>query len=333
MYESDGREQSYRMQSYGMTSRYHTYGQQLGWHALFLVAGRLLKECPVTDDSFYDDPWPVWLNEHLLTRQDGLWLSDGMDRTPLEINVNLLEKGKDGLVVTGNKSKILQLAGLDAGTGKMLVVEGSWRSNDGIKVNIASALVTPRRAKALAKLLIEEEPMIVWLPAYEEYEDDQEYVRNNKSGNVPWIVCPAEEAKLDKDDPLGATCAIRRPRLAREFASTFSLRTNDPFKRVWKNVNGQPLARAEAWGYENKYSDEEGLRSGVRLLCSSRLLKDVLSTYNADLLLLITLQRYEKASGLRGSRFTHTVAVVRVKKTLDVEFYKGRINYLHKPLY
>jgi hypothetical protein len=58
MYDSGGREQSYRIRSGGMTSSYHTYGEQLGWHALFLAAGRLLKECPVTDDSYYDDPWP-----------------------------------------------------------------------------------------------------------------------------------------------------------------------------------------------------------------------------------------------------------------------------------
>jgi hypothetical protein len=29
-----------------MNSSYHTYGQQLGWHALFLVAGRLMRKYP-----------------------------------------------------------------------------------------------------------------------------------------------------------------------------------------------------------------------------------------------------------------------------------------------
>jgi hypothetical protein len=101
-----------------------------------------------------------------------------MDKTPLEVTVNLLEKGKDGLVVTGQKSRILKLAGLDSGVGEEIIVEGSWHSNDGIKVDITSALVSHRRSRTLAKRLIEEEPMIVWLPIYNGYEDNQEYVRD-----------------------------------------------------------------------------------------------------------------------------------------------------------
>jgi hypothetical protein len=222
---------------------------------------------------------------------------------------------------------------LDArAAGKDIVVGGSWCSTDGIKVKIASALVSPRKARALAKRLIEEEPMIVWLPTYDEYAEEPEYLRNEKSGYVPWIVYPSGEARLDEGDLLGATCAVRRPRLARKYASAFSLRMDDPFGRVWKNSRGRLLARSEVWGYENKYSDE-GPGSGVRLLCSSQLLKDILNRHDADLLLLITLQRYEKGARFRDSRYTHTVAVVRVKKTLDVEYYKGRINYLHKPRY
>ena len=275
-------------------------------------------------------------NRYLLTRKDGLWLSDGMDRTPLEVTVTLLEKGKDDLVVTGDKDRILKLVGLDAPAGREIVVEGSWRSTDRIQVDIASALVAPRKARALAKRLTEEEPILVWLPAYEayydEYEDDPEYLINKKSGCIPWIVCPSGEARLDEHDPLGAMCALRRPRFAGKFSSAFSLRTADPFGRVWKNSCGRILARSEAWGYENKYSYESS-GSGIRLVCSRTLLQDILIMNDSDLLILIKLQRYEKRSGFRDSRYTHTVAVVRVKKTLDVEYYKGRINYLYKPRY
>lgn len=171
--------------------------------------------------------------------------------------------------------------------------------------------------------------MIVWLPAYDEYENDQEHLRNGKSDYVSWIVCPSAEAGLDEDDPLGSVYAMRRLRIAKKFASAFSLQTHDPFGRFWGNSRGKLLAQSEAWGYENKYSDE-GSVSGVRLLCSSKLLKDILNASNADLLLLIRLQRYEERSGSEGSRFTHTIAVARIKKTLDIEYYKGQVNHLHK---
>ena len=85
MYESGAREPRYAHMSNGITTRYHGYGQQLGWHALFLAAGKLLVRVPVTDDWWYEaDPWGEWFGRYVLTRDDGLWLSDGTDRKPLD---------------------------------------------------------------------------------------------------------------------------------------------------------------------------------------------------------------------------------------------------------
>ena len=331
MYETGGREVSRKNRLGGMTSRYHSYGQQLGWHSLFLVAGQLLRQYPVTDDWCCDDPWTEWLNRSLLTRKDGLWLSDGMNRSPLGTKLNLLEKGEDGLIVTGDKTNILNLVGIGSGLGKEVVVEGNWNSPDNIKVHISSALVAPRKAKALAKQMIQEEPFSVWLPTCNEYEGEEEYL-NNKKDYVPWIVCPSSEGRLDEDDPLGSICALRRPHFAENIVKTFSLETDDPFRRIWKNSSGKPMAHSDAWGYENKYEDEASY-SGTRLMCSGELLRDVLTTRNADLLVLVKLQRYEKGIGNRDSRFSHTVAVVRIKKTLDFKFYRGAVNKIHQTRY
>ena len=72
---------------------------------------------------------------------------------------------------------------------------------------------------------------------------------------------------------------------------------------------------------------------GVRLVCSNQFLSDVLAKRNTDLLVLVKLQRYEKGIGSRDSRFSHTIAVVCIKKTLDFEFYKGVVNKLHQTRY
>jgi len=330
MYDRGGREVSRSNRLGGMTSKYHFYGQQLGWHALFLVAGRLLQQYPVTADRYYDDPWSEWLNRNLLTRKDGLWLSDGMDRPSLGVKVNLLEKGEDGLVIIGSKTKILSLAGIDSAFGQEIVVEGAWSSPDNINVHISSALVAHRKAKACARQIILKEPFHVWLPTFDEYEDV--HLRSDKKDYLPWIVCPSMEGRLDEDDPLGAICAERRPRFAENIIADFSLATTDPFGRIWKNSSGKLMAHSDAWGYENKYEDEASY-SGVRLMCSRDLLRDVLTPRNSDLLVLIKLQRYEKGIGSWESRFSHTVAVARIMKTLDFEFYKGAVNKIHQTRY
>jgi hypothetical protein len=328
MHDSGGRKGSRSEDMSGMTSSYHSYGQQLAWHALFLTAGRLLAQYPVTDDSYADEPWAEWLNTKLITRQDGLWLSDGIDRPPLDTKINLLEKGEDGLVITGDKAKILSLIAVDSALQREIVVEGKWSSPDKIKVHISSALVAPGNAKSLARALILEKPFSAWLPTYNEYENEDEYLSNNEKDYIPWIVCPSWEARLDEDDPLGARCAMVRPHFAENVVTTFSLVTDDPFSRIWKNSAGKTMAHSDAWGCENEYEDEASY-SGVRLMCSRELLRDVLTTQNVDLLVLVKLKRYENRIGIANSRFSHTVAVVHIMRTLDFEYFEGAINTVH----
>jgi len=285
----------------------------------------------VTDDWFYDEPWDEWLGRYLLTRSDGLWLADGVDQAPLDVVDILLEKGDDGLVLTGDKTKLLGLAGLNSGVSDPITVSGFWHSKDQVRVHISSVLVAPRNAARVARGLIDEEPMLVWLPQYVEHNGEGEYCMNQKPECVPWVVSPSVEGNLDEDDPLGSVRAVRRPRIAESFASPLGLWPDDPFARFWVNRRGRILARAEAWGHDDKHGEEPTV-SGVRLLCSRGLLKSVLTRSSSDLVLLVNLQRYEKRYGRHSdSKYSHTIAVVRVSKSLDVKYYKGRINHLYKP--
>ncbi|RJP17957.1 MAG: transcriptional regulator [Candidatus Abyssobacteria bacterium SURF_5] len=328
MYESGGRE-SYNHRFRGITTRYHGYGQQLGWHALFFAAGKLLATAPVTDDWWCkDDPWGEWLGRYLLTRQDGLWLSDGTERVPLDTIEPLLEK-KKGLVVTSDRDTLLRLAGVTTRIGKELVVGGRWFSADGIKVGISSALVAPDKAVRAVRKLIREEPMLVWIPAFHGAEDDLDNSPSEeKKEYTPWIVCPYGEARLDEHDPYGVPCANFRPRLARALSDLCSITSTDPFGRVWRDKRGRSILRAQAWGRENRDSGED-VYPGHRLLCSSSVLKKILNKYDKNLLLLIKLERYEKKYQ-ELSKWTHTIAVVRITKALKLQYFKGRINHLHK---
>ncbi|MCK4580368.1 MAG: hypothetical protein KAU10_03375, partial [Dehalococcoidia bacterium] len=215
--------------------------------------------------------------------------------------------------------------------GKELVVKGRWFSADDIEVHVSSALVSLDRSTHLAKKLTREEPMVVWIPVFNETEGDLGYLRGDKEEYTPWIVCPFGIARLDEHDPYGALSANLRPRLARDYAASFSLISDDPFGRIWHGKRGTPMLRAQTWGREDRDS-ERGPHSGVRLFCTSSALKKILTKYDKELLLLIKLQRYEK--GYRGdSKWTHTIAVVRISKTLDLEYFEGRINHLHESRY
>ena len=155
MYISGGRESYW---SYQGSKTYQSYGEQLGWHGLFIVAGKLLEQYPVVNDSWCDDLWGEWFHRYTLTRNDGFWLSDGTDHTPLEVIDTLFEKKKNELAITGDKSKILKLIRSNGSIGKDIVIEGRWTSSDNIEVDISSTLVSTKRSTYLVKSLLKEEP-------------------------------------------------------------------------------------------------------------------------------------------------------------------------------
>lgn len=329
MYESGGREPQYGRTPHGMITRFHGYGQHLGWHALFLAAGQLLASFPVTYDRWYDNTWDEWLDRYLLARRDGLWLSDGTDRTPLDTREILLESKKKGLAVTGDQSKILSLVAIGgARVGKELVVEGRWFSADHVRVEVTSTLVEPAKAARLARKVVREEPIMAWMPVFHESEDDEHFRHSDKKSYTPWIVCPSSESRLDAHDPYGVSVANNRPRLARDYASLCKLTSNDPFGREWRNNRGTISLRAQAWGRDEEDSDG-GPHPGLRLFCRSAVLKKILTTHDKELLVLVNLQRYEKQFEAEG-RYTNSVAVARVSQSLDVEYFKGRVNHLHR---
>ncbi len=332
MYEGGGRETSHRAQSRGMTSEFHNYGQYLGWHAFLITAGDLFGQYPVTDDSYDDEPWEEFLSKHILTRKDGLWLSDGMDRPPLSTKVNLLEKGAVGLVITGDKDKILGLVELDSTIVEEIVVDGYWKSPDKVKINISSSLVVPGKAQGLAKTLIMEEPFSVWLPKYTQYEDEGEYQSSDKKDYIPWLTRPSTVDGLDKNDPLGVSIATNRPRFADGIVNTFSLVSDDPFCRIWKNSAQEPVAHSEAWGFENQHDDERS-NNGVRLVCSGEFLNEILTKQDKDLLILVDIERYEKGFGRDVSKYSHTIAVVHINQSQQIHYYPGAVNRIHEMKY
>jgi hypothetical protein len=332
MYEDGGRERPGRRTSYGMTMRDHTYGEQIGWHAFLRTAGRLLTTVPVTKDQWEDDPWREWLRRYSLTHPEGWWLSDGTDRKPLDTAVFLLRRVKEKLVLTGDKQELLALARLGERVKNELVVEGDWYSADGVAVAVSSALVPPSKAATFARSVLREDPMIAWLPSLFASEEDDEYERSEKKEYTPWTVLLDTSAKLDEYDPYGVPQAASRPRLGRDFLSSCSLVTDDSFARFWHDKRGKVQLRAEVWGRKDD-DREDGPHPGTRLFCSASSLKKVLKKFNKELLVLIRLRRYEKEGYRSERKYTHTVAVARINQSLDVEYFKGRVNHLHKARY
>jgi len=310
----------------GMTATYHRYGQQIGWHAFYLMAGDCLASYPIvkrpSDDN---DPWGEWFGRELLTRNDGFWLADGVDRAPLDSHVILCEKDEKGLVITGDRVKLLSLLNLGASIGNELVVAGDWRSVDGVDIRITSALAPSSKAKLLATQLSHEDPFLTWLPLAEGYDDGSEIIHSERKPYKPWIVFDYIDPRLDATDAMGATAAVRRYRFTKEINGIISLSSQDPFGRTWVDSSCQTVMRSEAWNcvcLRDRESSEAN-----RMMCRSDFLSNVLMMQDWDLVVLIIIRRNEKGynRSLDG-KYWHTSAVVRIDRSLGFEFYLGAVN-------
>jgi hypothetical protein len=331
MYEDDGRERPYRFRNTYHGDQYHSYGYQLGWHALYSIAGRYVRKHPVVWEPYDDaDPWHEWLSRKLLTRSDGLWLSDGVDLPPVDAQVNLTERGEPSRAITGSSEKLLALLKTDAPELSGIVVAGDWSSNDDISITISSAFAPRNDAERLAKELAQEDPFQAWLPDAEDDDGASFHVNRDNRGFEPWILWGRGETKLDETDPLGVSDANQRHSLSGEIAKQFGLSSHDPFRRNWMDETGKIVVLSEAWRRGTRH-DDSGDAGSRRLALSPKLLRDVLAAKNRELVFLIRLRRYTESSRSSGSEYWHTLATVRLDKGMKFHLYPGVINQLYAP--
>jgi hypothetical protein len=206
-----------------------------------------------------------------------------------------------------------------------LIVEGNWKSSDGIDVSVSSALVAARAAKAFAVKLAKTEPFHAWLPTLDAQGSADEYERSDRTDCEAWIVTPSTEVRLDEDDPLGAHSAMRRPYFRKEINALASLTTTDPFNRRWIDSEGTVVAHTEAWGREDK-NREDGSQTGERLVCSSGFLEKILGAKKASLVVLTKIQQYNKDTPKGEGHFVNSSAVALIASTLGLTFIAGPTN-------
>jgi hypothetical protein len=329
MHVSGGHSAAQREHFSGMKSRFHTYGQYLACHALMLVAGDFLEKYPVVLRPYgEEDKWAYWLGKELLTRDDGLWLSDGVVPPPLDSQVNLLVQGTERTELTSDVEKILSLLKIDQNIGTELVVAGDWRSSDGINIHVASALAPSHVAKKTALKLSKKDGFEAWLPNFQIYRDGAESLDGELYPFEAWVAASHDESDLDEADPLATNSVVGRTQFSKQICATFGLESSDPFNQIWTTPDGNVAATSEAWGHNLKYEDDSE-SPAERLVCRSQTLTNVLSKKQTDLIILVKLRRYEKGYGHKSGEFWHTVGVLRVDSAMNFEYYPGEANKLH----
>ena len=306
------------------------YGGYLGWHALMLVAGELLRTRAVVGEDWSGDAWGVFLREHTLSRDDGLWLADLTDPFPLDLtkeaDMPMPETGENG-TVRKDGNLLAPLLGLvdRKVVAEWISVAGRWSIGRDTTVTLHSVLANASDARAVVMTLLSDEAFFRWLP-----EDEEEIVRHfGRDGHTvrSWIAkAPYADRQLDRHDPYAATSALDRPFPLDWTQNLVGAVADDEVTRSW-SVDGKVAYRSEAWGAEGGRGENVWNETGYRLFISRDALFSLLKKVERSLVVELKLQKYHrgKSSGRAGdtSGFTHRSLVVVINESGQIWSPRG----------
>lgn len=283
-------EENHTGHSHGSYPRADTLHFYHAYHAMMIVAGKLLTETPTHCDSRYgeDDGFADWLGGHDLSRNDGRWLWDRRDPSPLERLAWQDQKKDDDAwrVVTLNDFDEVLYA------GSMLSVWGEWTTADSERmqsVNVSSALVSPDKSSAL-------------LRALGTAKDVHEYVLPSAGSDMEidkpgfalkgWIVDRSRDQGLDGHDRWAGDIRFPPPMPARYIVDLMNLET-DSDRRLWKDAERAVVMTSQVWGHydEAKRQERGNPERGARLQASLCFMKAVLAKLGRDLIIEVQIDR------------------------------------------
>ncbi|MEU9159626.1 hypothetical protein AB0D29_04975 [Streptomyces sp. NPDC048424] len=263
----------------------------LSTHALWTVAGELLKVRPVYRDSDADlDEFTDWLRDFRVTRDDGRWLADRRDPSPQSdlIGGDRLDVGWVWRLNSGHFSE------------RLLSDDGwvrAWESSDesgheaAQRVLIRSALVTPAKARALVLAL-------QTAPSYMGYRlpdaTDSDYQLDVQGFQLAgWVLDPDGHEGLDRKDPLAAGIKYPPYMPSEEVVDLLGLEP-DADMREWNRAGGIAL-RSTCWDDMSATSSDRSTGTqGQRLEIRRDVLQGLLGLAGRSLIVEVMIDRTHK---------------------------------------
>ena len=290
--------------SHGTYPNIDRYSFYLSYHAMCVVASRLLQQMPILFDNRWDeeDPWIEWLGRHTLCSDDGLWLFDRRDavplRTPSWMQVNSSEKWIEEIT----DEYFLESLSLHDEHDDWLNVFGSWEYGQNSyreSVSIASAMVSYETAQALLYALSScTNPHDFKIPEYNEEGMEFEESPFRLKG---WVINNYSENGIDKADKLSGQVYYPTYRIGDSIAEKTNIRADEQHKNWYSGEQGNRCLACQNWSSDiTEYSDTEQLL-GKRLSASLEMLKRLCIAEDCELIIEVQIRRWVNKSGYSRS--------------------------------
>lgn len=265
----------------------------LSYHAMLVVAGRLLQKMPVLSSSYEDgNVWENWLSRHLLTRSDGKWLADHRDSVPV-VRPSWMFAEQQGFDEW--KSSIKEIDFINCLTSiennGWLSVKGGWHEKKSERIEtfyISSAWVSKTTSDALLRAwTTASDPHDYKVPDYE--EENMEF-NSGIFKLTGWISDPNNEHELDEFDPFANKVEYPSYRIGQSILDLIAVR-GDSDGKEWFNEKNECIATCASWVCAHSDRDDEADQAGMRLTVNLNALKKLYQELNCELIIEVSITR------------------------------------------
>jgi hypothetical protein len=269
------------------------YGYYLGYHALFVSAGRYIKAHPIIKVWSYDT-WEEWLKPYILP---GSWLSDNIDYFPSNLPVSdiKLEVYEETPTLKERKSLATQVSGqYPLSDANEITVSGNWSDKEGINYNISSALIEPSKVRGLAYALMAQSPWHNYLPIQDD-DFDAPWSRRGLEPLSPLIGGYREEStRMDEYDPYGIDGANEWLKPREDIISDLELTFSNANGKKWITKESTVVFTSRIWGVKIGRGRHRHAKRGSYLRCSRDGLMSLLQKRKKALIVLVKAEKYHE---------------------------------------
>jgi hypothetical protein len=278
--------------SYPRVDGLHFY---LSYHAMMVVAGKLLALTPVhrdPEDSY--DGFHNWLSRHDLSRRDSRWLADRRDPIPLEWLAWKDEKETEEwrwAIARNDFDRVL------IAPDRLMNLWGRWTWVSGHReesIRVYSALVSSDRSMALLRALQSvDNPHDYRIP-----DADDELQFNFEGFQLKgWIIDRSRDSGLDEQDPWAGAIRYPPPEPAAYINDLMKLNSDIEHRRWFIEGDGVDVAWCQVWGELREKEEEEGNHeNGVRFQVSFAFILSLLRELRMDLIVEVEIERRRRYS-------------------------------------
>ena len=263
----------------------------LSYHAMMVVAGKLLETTPLASDS--SSTFGEWVHENGLAHLDGSWLADRRDPAPLNWPSWKNKKCDDDQWCKPVKRK--KFTKILMPSKSKFALWGDWTYVSGERkesISVRSALVSSNNSLALLRALqTVSNPYDYRIPS----ADDDPQIDHYGFQLKGWVAVGGQYYGLDEKDPWAAKIDYPAKQPAGFVVQTMNLHS-DPEQRVWyrqQNEDKLKVLWSRVWSHYRhfKREHEPEPEKGNQFLARRSFMIELLQVVNMDLLVSVEIKR------------------------------------------